>query len=264
MEKVLEKLKELESGEVGIIIFSQVKQDIVLSLNKGLTVPLASAAKVAIAFCIAKLVEENHFKWTDIVEDILLNPEEDSHELFPHFQNRENLALKDAVEVMIACHDHFVAYRIVQFCGGWKLINDKIKLYFNTINITQDPRDLDNNGVLSQMLELLQAIFQGYKTNPDLWIPIVNGLVRQRGDIEGIPSHFFNHMTGGLDNVIVDIGIMGEFSNAPLLYVLGAKNLPDRNKEQFTDEIIIDALKLLYDEYRNQEVELENESLSRS
>ena len=114
------------------------------------------------------------------------------------------------------------------------------------------------------MLELLQAIFQGYKTNPDLWIPIVNGLVRQRGDIEGIPSHFFNHMTGGLDNVIVDIGIMGEFSNAPLLYVLGAKNLPDRNKEQFTDEIIIDALKLLYDEYRNQEVELENESLSRS
>lgn len=264
MEKVLEKLKELESGKVGIIIFSQVKQDIVLSLNKGLTVPLASAAKVAIAFCIAKLVEENHYKWTDIVEDILLNPEEDSHELFPHFQNRENLALKDAVEVMIACHDHFAAYRIVQFCGGWKLINDKIKLYFNNINITQNPRDLDNNGELSQMLELLRAIFQGYKTNPDLWIPIINGLLRQRGDIEGIPSHFLNHMTGGLDNVIVDIGIMGEFSNAPLLYVLGAKNLPDRNKEKFTDEIIIDALKLLYDEYHKQEVELENESLSSS
>ena len=55
MKKVHEKLKELESGEVGIIIYSQLKHDIVLSLNKGLSVPLASAAKVAIAFCIAKL-----------------------------------------------------------------------------------------------------------------------------------------------------------------------------------------------------------------
>ena len=257
MEKVLEKLKEIASGELGIIIFSQVKQDIVLSLNKDLTVPLASAAKVAIAFCIAKLVEENHYKWTDIIEDILLNPEEDSHELFPHFQGRENLALKDAVEVMIACHDHFVANKIVQFCGGWKIINDKIKFYFNNINITQNPTDLDNNGDLSQMFELLRAIVQGYKTNPDLWLPIINGFVRQQGDIAGIPSHFLNHMTGGLDSVIVDIGIIGEFSNDPLLYVLGAKNLPDRNKEKLADKIIIDALKLLYDEYGKQEFEIE-------
>lgn len=81
MEKVLEKLEELKSGEVGIIIYSQVKQDIVLSSNKGLLVPLASAAKVAIAFCIAKLVEERHYKWTDIVDDVILNPEEDSNEV---------------------------------------------------------------------------------------------------------------------------------------------------------------------------------------
>lgn len=264
MEKVLEKLKELESGEVGIIIYSQVKQDILLSLNKGLVIPLASAAKVAIAFCVAKLVEERHYKWTDIIEDIILNPEEDSNEVYPHFQSRENLALQDAVEVMIACHDSFVADRIVQFCGGLEMINHKIKLYFKNINITQNPRDLDNNGELSEMLELLRLIYQGYKTNPDLWIPVINGLIRQRGDIEGIPSHFLNHMTGGLDNVIVDIGIMGEFSQNPLLFVLGAKELPNRYKEKLADGIIIDAMKLLYDEYCNQEVALENKSLSNS
>jgi hypothetical protein len=214
-------------------------------------VPLASSAKVAIAFCIAKLVEERHYKWNDIVEDISFNPDEDSNHIYPHFQNRETLALSEAVEVMIACHDSFVANRVVIFCGGWEGINKKIKSYFSNINITQNPRDLNNNGELSQMLELLRLIFQGYINNPELWIPIINGLVRQRGEVEGIPTHFLNHMTGGLDNVVVDIGIIGEFSQNPLLYVLGAKNLPNRYTEKLADEKIIDALKLLYSEYSN-------------
>ena len=128
MEKVLEKIEEIKSGEVGIIIYSQVKQEILLSLNADLLLPLASAAKVAIAFCITKLIEERHYKWTDIVEDITLNPDEDSNEVYPHFQNRENLSLRDAVEVMEACHDSFVANRIVQFCGGWELINQKLNI----------------------------------------------------------------------------------------------------------------------------------------
>lgn len=256
MEKVLDKLKQLESGEIGMIIYSQNKHEILLSLNEKLVVPLASAAKVAIAFCIVKLVEEGKFEWTDIVENVYFNPEEDSNEVYPHFQSIKNLALQDAVEVMIACHDSFVAERIVQFCGGWELINNKMKSYFQNINITQNPRDLDNNGELSEMLEVLQLIYQGYITNPNLWIPVINGLVRQRGDIEGIPNHFLNHMTGGLDNVVVDIGIIGEFSKNPLLYVLGAKKLPNRYQEKYADEIIIEAMKLIYDEYCNQAVEL--------
>lgn len=264
MEKVLEKIKEIESGEVGIIIYSPISQDVLLSLNKGLLIPLASAAKVAIAFCIAKLVEERHYKWTDIVDNVPLNQEEDSNEVYPHFQNRENLALRDAVEVMVACHDSFVADRIVQFCGGWEMINQKVKSYFKNINITQNPRDTDNKGELSEMLDLLQLIHQGYKTNPNLWIPVINGLVRQRGDIEGIPSHFLNHMTGGLDNVIVDIGIMGEFSQNPLLFVLGAKELPNRYNEKLADEIIIDVIKLTYDEYCIQDVDQKNKSLNNS
>lgn len=255
MQKVLEKLKEIESGEVGIIIYSHLKQEIVLELNKSLSVSLASAAKVGIAFCIVKLVEENQYQWNDIVENVIFNPKEDSNVVYPHFQNRTSLALQDAVEVMIACHDSFIANRIVEFCGGWKKVNQKIKSYFNNINIIQDPRDMDNKGELSQMFEILRLIFQGYKTKPQLWTPIINGLVRQRGEIEGIPSHLLNQMTGGLDNVVVDIGVIGEFSQNPMLYVVGAKDLPNRYKEKFADEIIKDALKLLYDEYCNQVAE---------
>lgn len=256
MEKVLDKLKQLESGEIGVIIYSQIKHEILLSLNKELVVPLASAAKVAIAFCIVKLIEERKFEWTDIVENVNFNPKEDSNEVYPHFQSIKNLTLQDAVEVMIACHDSFVEERIVQFCGGWEMINNKIKSYFQNINITQNPRDLDNNGELSEMLEILQLIYQGYIKNPNLWMPVIKGLVRQRGDIEGIPNHFLNHMTGGLDNVVVDIGIMGELSKSPLLYVLGAKELPNRYNEIYADEIITEAMKLIYDEYCNQAVKL--------
>lgn len=264
MEKVLKKIEELKSDEVGIIIYSPVNQKIVLSKNKNLIVPLASAAKIVIAFCIVKLVEERHFKWTDIVEKVTFNPEEDSNEVYPHFQGREKLALQDAVEVMIACHDSYIAERIVQFCGGWILINNKIKSYFKNINITQNPRDLDNIGELGEMLELLQLVHQGYKTNPVLWLPVINGLVRQRGEIQDIPSHYLNHMTGGLDTVVIDIGIMGEFSKNPLLFVLGAKELPNRYKENLADEIIMEAMKLLYDAYCRQEAECITESVANS
>ncbi|MGE8203930.1 serine hydrolase [Heyndrickxia sp. NPDC080065] len=253
MQKILQKLSEIESGEIGIIVYSQLKQEIVCSFNKELSVPLASASKVAIAFCIVKLIKEGHYKWDDIVENISFNPEEDSNIIYPHFQNRETLALRDAVEVMITCHDSFVANRIVQFCGGWEKINIKIKSYFENINITQNPRDLDNNGNLNQVLELLCFIFEGYKNNPELWIPIINGLVRQRGAIEGIPTQSLNHMTGGLDNVVVDIGIIGEFSHNPLLYALGAKDLPNRNKNKLADKKIVDTMIILYSEYLNQE-----------
>ena len=252
MQKVIEKLLGIESGVVGIIIYSDLKQEIVCSINERLSIPLASAAKVAIAFCIAKLVEEGHYKWNDMVKGISFNTEEDSTEIYPHLQNRGTLALRDAVEVMIACHDSFVANRIVEFCGGWEKINKKMKAYFVNINIKQNPSDLDNKGELSQILDLLRGTFEGYKNNPELWIPIINGLVRQQGEIEGIPTHFLNHMTGGLDNVVVDIGIMGEFSKNPFLYVLGAKNLPNRYKVNFADQKIIEAMQLLYCTYLNQ------------
>lgn len=254
MQKVIGKLKEIESNEVGIIIYSNMEQKVISSFNSEITVPLASAAKVAIGYCIAKWVEEGYLTWNDIIEDISLNPEEDSNILYPHLQHRKRLALDQAVEVMIACHDSFVANRIVRVCGGWEKVNKQINLYFNNINVTQNPKDLDNTGVVSQMLDLLCLIYQGYKTNPELWTPLINGFVRQQGGITGIPHHLLNHMTGGLDQVVVDIGMIGEFHKNPFLYVLAAKNLPNRYENEVGDQKIIEAMELLYEEYLKQEV----------
>ncbi|MUK87901.1 serine hydrolase [Ornithinibacillus sp. L9] len=253
MQKVIEKLKEIKIGEVGVIIYSDLKREKVCSVNERLSVPLASSAKVVIAFCIVKLVEEGHYNWSDKVEEISFDPNEDSIELYPHFQGRESLLLQDAVEVMIACHDNVIANSIIQFCGGWEKLIHITNSYFENVDITRNPSSLKNNGELSQVFELLYFIFEGYKSNPELWTPVINGLVRQQGEVEGIPSYFLNHMTGGLTNSLVNIGILGEFSRNPLLYVLGAKNLPNRYENTFADEKIINAIKLLYTEYFNKE-----------
>ena len=252
MQKVFENLKEIESGEVGLIVYSLSKQKKLVSINEELSVPLASAAKVVIAFCIAKLVEEGHHLWNDLVTDICFNPKEDSNEVYPHFQNRGNLFLREGVEVMIACHDSFVANRIVEYCGGWNQMNGKLKSYLPNITITQNPREPDNQGEVKQVFELLLLIYEGYKINPELWAPIINGFVRQRGEIEGIPAHHFNHMTGGLDHVVVDMGFIGEFSKEPFLFVLGAKNLPNRSICNIADDKITETFKLLYSEYIQQ------------
>ena len=50
MQKTIEKLKEIKIGEVGMVVFSPFHQEKLISINEGLIVPLASAAKVAIAF----------------------------------------------------------------------------------------------------------------------------------------------------------------------------------------------------------------------
>jgi hypothetical protein len=252
LNKVIDKFKEIDAGEVGIILYSSKEQRYDTSLNSELTVPLASAAKVAIAFCVAKWVDEEFFKWEDLVAEVTFNPDEDSKELYPHLQNRKSLPLREAVEVMIACHDSYVAKCIVNYCGGWEKLNNCIQSYFPTISITESPRDIENKGQLNQLLEIVIQIFQGYKTQPLLWTPIINGLVRQKGDINHIPTHHLNHMTGGLDNVVIDIGIIGDFNENPFIYALGAINLPNRFTNQVADNKIIEAMNLLYEEYLKQ------------
>ncbi|MER2007675.1 MAG: serine hydrolase [Psychrobacillus sp.] len=249
MENILEKLKEIKQGEVGAILYSPLHDKNILSLNEDLIVPLASAAKVAIAFCIVKLIEEKKFKWNDTIQNIKFNPKEDSNVLYPHYQNRSSLMLHEAVEVMIACHDSHVASSVVQFCGGWNYINQKIQSYFNEINVRKNPRDLSNEGKLSHILELLKCVMKGYESEPEVWAPLVNGLVRQRGEIKEIPKHLINHMTGGLENVVINIGIIGKFSNGILIYVIGAKDLTNRFEDHWADEILEETLYLIYEDY---------------
>lgn len=252
MNKVIDKLEEIEIGEVGINIYSTKEQKHKTSLNSELTVPLASAAKVAIGFCVTKWIEEDLIKWDDIVEEVSFNPEEDSKELYPHLQKRKSLPLREAVELMIACHDSYIAECIVNFCGGWEKLNKSIQFYYPTINVTENPRDAENKGRLDQMLDLMIHIYQAYKTQPLLWTPIINGLVRQKGDIKQIPTHHLNHMTGGLEYVAVDIGIIGDFNENPYIFAVGAINLPNRFSSQVADNKIIEAMNLLYTEYLKQ------------
>ncbi|QFT89606.1 hypothetical protein FIU87_13175 [Bacillus sp. THAF10] len=246
MNNVLEKLQEIKEGKVGMEVFSNQAQTKILSLNREMVVPLASSAKVAIGFCITKWVEEKLFSWDDAVENISFNPNEDSKELYPHFQHRSTLALRDAVEVMIACHDSLVASRLVDFCGGWDKVNHTIQSFFPSIFVTVNPRDERNQGQLNELLELMVSLFKAYQNRPFLWLPLMNGLVRQQGSVEGIVAFHLNHMTGGLENVIVNIGIIGEFHENPFVYALGAIDLPNRTHNQEADHKICEAMKLLY------------------
>ncbi|CAN7278787.1 serine hydrolase [Rossellomorea sp. LjRoot5] len=252
MNIAIEKLKEIDVGEVGITIYSTKENKECISLNSELTIPLASAAKVAIAYCVAKWVEDDEVKWDSIVEEVSFNPEEDSKELYPHLQNRQTLPLREAVEVMIACHDSYIARCIVDFCGGWEKVNESLQSYYPSIQVTENPRDINNMGQLNELLDLMIHIYQGYKIQPLLWTPIINGLVRQKGDINQVPPHHLNHMTGGLENVAVDIGIMGDFNENPYLFALGAINLPNRLNHQDADRKIMEAMEMLYNEYVKQ------------
>ncbi|WP_262481591.1 class A beta-lactamase-related serine hydrolase [Bacillus sp. CH30_1T] len=197
-------------------------------------------------------MEEGNMKWDDLVEEISFNLAEDSKELYPHFQYRISLPLREAVEVMIACHDSYVAKSIVSFCGGWGKVNKSIQSYYSTINVTEDPRDNDNKAQLEQALDLMVDVFQGYQREPPLWTPIINGLIRQKGNIDGIPMHHLNHRTGCLESVVVDIGLIGDFNEDPFIFAVGATHLPNRFGDQVADFKILEAMGLLYKEYEKK------------
>ncbi|WP_113927595.1 serine hydrolase [Bacillus sp. P14.5] len=251
MNQVLDKLNEIQQGRIGINVYCTENTAFLPSINTEMIVPLASAAKIAIGYCAAARVEEGEFNWNDIVDNISFNPSEDSKELYPHFQIRSSLQLSEAVEVMIACHDSFVAGEVVKYCGGWEEVNHTIQAVFPSIQVTDNPRSHENKGKLDEALHLMIHIYEEYTKNPDIWTPVINGLVRQKGEIEGIPSSHLNHMTGGLENVVVDIGIMEAFGEHPLLFALGAVDLPNRFNDETADQKIIEAMKLLYHEYTN-------------
>ncbi|RIW31986.1 hypothetical protein D3H55_13975 [Bacillus salacetis] len=248
MENVYKVLKEIEQGKAGLAVYSTEKTKMAGSMNGDMMISLASAAKAATGFAVAGLVEEGRLCWEDTIENISFNPAEDSEELYPHLQGRSSLSLREAVEVMIACHDSYVANSVATHAGGWEIINDRIQKDLPAIHVTENPRDDKNKGRLDEMLELMIRIYYSYKKNPVCWLPIINGLVRQNDRVEGIPFHHLNHMTGGLETALVDVGIIGAFRESPLLFVLAAVDLPDRSSDNHADQKIIEALKLLYKE----------------
>lgn len=249
METVIQKMKEIQVGHVGVAIYSTKNECIIISYNSELYIPLASAAKVVIGFVAAQMVKENKRNWNDVLHHIKFHPHEDSAQLYPHLQGRSTLTLSKAVEVMIACHDSYVAQSVVMYCGGWDIVQMYAQTHFSKIHIQENARDEKNVGELNQVLSLLVHIFQGYKVEPAVWEPIINGMVRQQGDYESIPYFHLAHMTGGLPTATINIGIMGMFNEFPFLYVIGGKDLPERVYNIEVDETIATALKYIYKAY---------------
>ncbi|TKI07355.1 serine hydrolase, partial [Bacillus wiedmannii] len=155
MQTVIKRMKDIQSGQVGVIVSSTKYEDIIAFYNNELYVPLASAAKVAIGFAVANMVKEEQISWDDILHQIKFNPKEDSAQLYPHLQGRDTLSLSKAVEVMIACHDSFIAKSIVMYCGGWNAIRKYVSTYFSKIHVQENPRDEQNVGELNQVHSLL-------------------------------------------------------------------------------------------------------------
>ncbi|OPA22174.1 hypothetical protein BHL47_27650 [Bacillus cereus] len=249
METVINKIKEVQSNYVGMAIYSTKDNRIVASYNNELNIPLASAAKLVIGFVVTQMVKENKHNWNDILHHIKFNPHEDSAQLYPHLQGRTSLTLSQAVEVMIACHDSCVAQSVVMHCGGWDAVKMYAQTYFSKIYIQENARDEKNVGELSEVLALFIQTFQGYKSEPELWEPIISGMVRQQGEYEEIPYYHLAHMTGGLLTPTINIGIIGMFNEFPLLYVMGGKDLPNRRENKEVDEAFAAVLKYIYKEY---------------
>ncbi len=149
METVIQKMKEIQAGHVGVASYSTKNECIIISYNSELYIPLASAAKVVIGFVAAQMVKENKRNWNDILHHIKFHPHEDSAQLYPHLQGRSTLTLSKAVEVMIACHDSYIAQSDVQACGGWDAVKINAQTYFSKIYIQENARDEKNVGELN-------------------------------------------------------------------------------------------------------------------
>ncbi|KML02977.1 serine hydrolase [Rossellomorea marisflavi] len=245
MKEVIDLLKAVH-GSTGFLSYSSKDRRITASYNEELVMPLASAGKVAIGFAVAGMVESGGMKWDEVIQPIRFNPDEDSRELYPHYQNRQSLMLGEAVEVMIACHDSVVAEQVVTLAGGWDHVNRMIRGRFDHMCVTSDPRSPENKGMLQELMQMLIEVVEGYDCRPDVWMPIMNGLVRQQEEVEGIPSHQLNHMTGGLPDMAIDIGVIGEFGKDRCLFVIGAAGVPDRRESQGTDDCLAESLRLLH------------------
>ncbi|WP_176140690.1 serine hydrolase [Halobacillus salinus] len=246
MSKVIGKLLEIEHGTQSALIYSTKEKSMVSSISEEELFPLASASKLAVGYVVAQSVQTGEFSWDNQVNDVSFNPLEDSEEIYPHLQGRTTLSLRDAVEVMIASHDSAVAEAVVDFFGGWQKVNKMIQKEFTTMAIQEDPQDPLNQSSAEDMFLLLKKTYDGYLVLPEVYGPVVNGLVRQQDHVPTIPVHHLNHMTGGLEHAIIDIGILGSFHEEPFLYVVAVKDVPDRRRHKKADEKVVETIQRLY------------------
>ncbi|AYC30076.1 serine hydrolase [Paenisporosarcina cavernae] len=246
MLEILSKIDETNEGVFAYAIASVRGNQNLHSFQTNEVMPLASAAKVAIAYAVTKLVEAQHLSWEDKLDDVLFDPKEDSNELYPHLIGRSSIQLGEAIEVMIACHDSIVAKLIVTCAGGWEKINRLISEKFPSMHVTENPRDDKNIGTVEDLFAMMNQIRSGYERNPFRWSPIIRGLVRQRGENGIVPSHLISHMTGGLEQALLNIGFIGNYAGEQYIYAIAAKNVPNRSENTTADMLAKEFIENIY------------------
>ncbi|KGX88292.1 serine hydrolase [Pontibacillus marinus] len=251
MDKLIDCFKK-QSGTWGISVHSAQDLDRSIQINELETYPLASAGKVAMGYGIAKLVEEGEMNWDDVVSEVKVDPREDSEQLYPHWQRRDTLQLRQVVEGMIACHDVELAKACANQLGGFSRIQSQIDKNFLSINVTEDPRDEENRGQLVEIAKLVQTIYNSYQQDPDTWEPVIQGMVRMQDKHVRIPYYHQVNMTGGLPGSLIEISVLGAFQENPYIVVIAAKGLENREE---ADRLVDDIMYPLYNMWKNKKDE---------
>lgn len=248
IERQLDEIKDLD-GDCSVFVRRAKSGKTVVDYQSDLMLPLASAAKLVIASMAVDAVKRGEVTWDTIVPNVEFDKNEDSHILYPHLQGITELELRDVVEVMIACHDQNLAQAVVSLFGGWFSIQSRIARRYLDIRVHRNPQDIEKNaGRLDVLMQIVRDAVLGYRKNPALWRPMIAGMVRHRDKPQGITSYHVANMTGGLPNVTIDIGILGNINDDnALIYAVAGKNLPDRSFYQSADETLAEMVRLMYD-----------------
>ncbi|MDX8361700.1 serine hydrolase [Cytobacillus sp. IB215316] len=251
VKNILEEYK----GEYGAVVYCTKTNALICSYHPDFIIPLASVGKVLVGYVVAKYIEEGVLSWSSIINHVSFDPKEDSHIIYPHLQKRTSLPLSTMIEVMIACHDNVIANHIVSYIGGWEKVNNKLwDENFSSFNLTKNPQDTQNYGSINDLLYILIKIYDGYQTQPEIFIPLITGMVRQQDAHRQIPKQYLAHMTGGLHDLILDIGILGHFSKNPYIFVIAGNNVPNRLKNSESDNNVANILFDVYREWRKSMV----------
>ncbi|MFS1511470.1 hypothetical protein VQL36_03390 [Chengkuizengella sp. SCS-71B] len=68
-------------------------------------------------------------------------------------------------------------------------------------------------------------------------------MIRQRSGLDNIPKEHYTYLGGGLKDLILDVGILGNFTEHPVLYVIAGKDVPSR---KVSDKLVSQFLHKVY------------------
>lgn len=247
MSQGIVQLFENKRGSYGVIVRNRLGET-VFDYNSSDWFPLASAGKVALATLVAWAVADKDLSWSLELDSVALDPEEDSATLYPHLQGMQKLPLRNVVEIMIACHDKNCADAVANLLGGWTHVESLVTRRFPGVRVNRDPRNQEENiGQLRSVLDVIQGVISGFLATPNVFEPVVAGLVRMVDKTDGIPFHEQWNMTGGLPTSLINTGVLGDpMSERYLLYAIAGRDVANRYETRESDELISSVLNMLY------------------